>query len=143
MNISEIRRVNLRALADERGAAKLSRLLGYRQPSFLTQMIGPNPNREVSEKTARLYEAVLGLEANFFDNPKMSDGFKALNMQLQKVMTLATETIHMVADLAQQEGLNLSTVQFAKVVNIEMTNAAERDFIPREVRVKDMLGLMK
>ena len=143
MNISEIRRENLRMLAGERGAAKLSRLLGYKQPSFLSQMIGPNPNREVSEKTARDYEDILGIEANFFDTPLTADKFSKPNIHVQKILTLATETIGMVADLLQEEGLNLSPAIFAKLVNLEIVNAAERDFIPRKARVKAMLELTR
>lgn len=62
MELSEIRRINLRKMMESEGALKLAGRLGYRQSSFLSQMAGPNPTREITEKTARAYEKQLGLE---------------------------------------------------------------------------------
>lgn len=62
-----IRRNNLRRLAEQHGATILAERLGYASPSFLSQMIGPNPTREVSERTARVIEHSLGLEPGWMD----------------------------------------------------------------------------
>lgn len=56
MEISEVRRANVRALIEKYGASKLATRLGYRNPSFLSQQAGPNPTREVTERTARAFE---------------------------------------------------------------------------------------
>ena len=62
MGIEQTRRANLRKLvADSGGPTLLAQRLGYRNPSFIVQMTGPSPIREVSEKTARRIEASLGL----------------------------------------------------------------------------------
>ena len=61
------RRTNLRRLANTYGWTELAKRLGYRQPSFLVQMAGPNPTRKVSEGSARDFERVLGLPEGSLD----------------------------------------------------------------------------
>lgn len=47
-------RENLRALVEQWGGPlPIARKLGYSNASFVVQMCGPNPTREVTEKTAR------------------------------------------------------------------------------------------
>ena len=65
--IASTRRANLRRLADEHGATALATKLGWQSVSFLTQMIGPNPCRTVTERTARVIEHRLGLEPGWLD----------------------------------------------------------------------------
>lgn len=66
-HLVEVRRRNLRTLAEKEGAAKLAELLGHSNPSFMSQMIGPNPTRPVSELTARKIEEQLGLAVGHLD----------------------------------------------------------------------------
>lgn len=62
------RRANLRVLADRfNGTSQLAAKLGLAHPSYLSQLIGPNPTRDVSERVARRYEARLGLQAGWLD----------------------------------------------------------------------------
>ena len=61
------RRTNLRRLAGTYGWTELAKRLGYRQPSFLVQMAGPNPTREVTEKSARRFELDLDLPEGSLD----------------------------------------------------------------------------
>jgi hypothetical protein len=49
------------------GWTELAKRLSYRQPSFLVQMGGPNPTREVTEKSARRFERDLGLPVGSLD----------------------------------------------------------------------------
>lgn len=63
------RRARLRQLMNERGANKLARELGYSNASFLSQMAGPNPIRDVTEKAARTYEQRLSLPVGYFEQP--------------------------------------------------------------------------
>lgn len=65
--LAVIRRNNLRRLAEQHGALVLSERLGYASASFLSQMIGPNPSRDVSERTARSIEHTLDLEPGWMD----------------------------------------------------------------------------
>lgn len=62
------RRQNLRTLAAQRdGVTGLAKRLGYSGPSYLSQMIGPQHNRPISERTARHIEAELDLPAGWLD----------------------------------------------------------------------------
>lgn len=62
------RRGNLRLLADKYdGPSKLAEALKLKHPSYLSQLIGPNPQRNVSERTARAYETRLGLPTGWLD----------------------------------------------------------------------------
>lgn len=71
MDIYEVRRVNLRKLmADWGGPTSLSARLGHSNGSYLAQLVGPNPSREVSEKVARSIEAKLGLPLGWMDREK-------------------------------------------------------------------------
>jgi hypothetical protein len=57
MDVYRTRRTNLRALAAQWGGpTSLAKKLGHSNGSYLAQLIGPNPSREVSEKTAREIE---------------------------------------------------------------------------------------
>ncbi len=66
--VFDTRRTNLRLLADTYGGPSLlAAKLQLAHPSYLSQLIGPNPQRNVSERTARTYEERLGLPAGWLD----------------------------------------------------------------------------
>lgn len=68
IDLRQIRRENLRHLIKIRGGANaLAKALGYANASFLSQMAGPNPMREVTEKTARQIEESLGIAPGVLD----------------------------------------------------------------------------
>jgi len=70
VDISETRRENLRKLFDKHGGPKaLSARLNYRVPTFMSQMAGPNPTRNVSERTARSIERALALTPGWLAPP--------------------------------------------------------------------------
>jgi hypothetical protein len=61
-SVYETRRVNLRALINQWGGpTSLSRKLGHSNGSYIAQIAGPHPSREISEKVAREVESKLGL----------------------------------------------------------------------------------
>lgn len=66
-DLTETRRANLRRLATEHGSAVLAQRLGYTTGSFISQMVGPNPVRTISERTARVIEFHLDLEPGSLD----------------------------------------------------------------------------
>lgn len=159
MKLAETRRTNLRALAEIHGSAKLSVLLGYRQPSFLSQMIGPNPTREVTEKSARDYEVKMGLPDGYLDRPLFPAtqqvapadavsvppgcGDGGGDSDVQRAITLAADTIALAGVLIQRENVTLTPAQFAKLIAIEILDAAERDYKPREAHLKQLLEFIK
>lgn len=67
---NDFRRENLRKLADSLGGpSALAKKLGYTNSSFIVQMVGPNPIRQVSESTARKIERGLDLVPGSLDAP--------------------------------------------------------------------------
>ena len=79
LSVYETRRGNLRLLVKEWGGpTSLAKKLGHTNGSYLAQLIGPNPSREISEKVAREIEGKLGLplgwlDANHDGNTKVDD----------------------------------------------------------------------
>jgi hypothetical protein len=67
-SVYEIRRLNLRAIMGEWGGpTSLAKKLGHTNGSYLAQLIGPNPSRDISEKVAREIESKLNLPTNWLD----------------------------------------------------------------------------
>lgn len=68
LSVYETRRENLRMLTREWGGpTSLAKKLGHTNGSYLAQLIGPHPSREVSEKVAREIEGKLGLPLGWLD----------------------------------------------------------------------------
>ena len=64
----QTRRHNLRNLiAEWGGPTSLAAKLGYSNGSYVAQLAGPHPSREISEKVARTIEQRLALPANWLD----------------------------------------------------------------------------
>jgi hypothetical protein len=67
-SVYETRRQRLRQLITEHGGPlPLAKALGLFGSSYLVQLAGPNPRREVSEKFARKIEHALRLPAGWMD----------------------------------------------------------------------------
>ena len=61
-SVYDQRRDNLRALMTQWGGpTSMAKKLGHSNGSYVAQLAGPNPSREISEKVAREMEAKLGL----------------------------------------------------------------------------------
>lgn len=70
----DLRRENLRKLQTEWGGpTSLAKKLGHSNGSYLAQLIGPHPSREISEKVARDIESKLALPANWLDSDHNGD----------------------------------------------------------------------
>lgn len=68
--VYDTRRANLRLLAKQWGGpTSLARKLNHSNGSYLAQLIGPHPSRDVSEKTAREIEKTLHLASGWMDQP--------------------------------------------------------------------------
>lgn len=66
--ISSVRRDNLRRFLQKNGGpTEAASRLGHANGSYLSQLTGPNPSREISEKVARKIESKLGLVAGYLD----------------------------------------------------------------------------
>lgn len=68
-SVYEQRRHNLRELIRTWGGpTSLAKKLGHSNGSYLAQLAGPHPSRDLSEKTAREVEAKLGLPLGWLDS---------------------------------------------------------------------------
>lgn len=68
-SVYDQRRDNLRKLLHEWGGpTSMAKKLGHTNGSYLAQLAGPRPSREISEKVAREIEAKLSLPANWLDS---------------------------------------------------------------------------
>lgn len=133
----ENRRANLRLLIDQWGGPKpLSKKLGYRNASFLVQMAGPHPTREVTEKTARAIEVKLELPAGWMDRePGLENGKTHVDT------ALVCSAIRAVAQEAEDLGVKLTPSKLADVVNLVYGDAEKTGRISLEL-VKQVLKLM-
>lgn len=147
MKLSEVRRENLRKLISRSGGpAALSAKLGYASPSFLAQLAGPNPTREVTERTARTFEQKLGLPEYALDQP----GADAPRPPAAASATAAVNTaviadvIRLVGTIMNSEHVSTpSPDRFADVVSLAVTDALEHGGVPREDRIRTVVRLLK
>lgn len=155
--VTQTRRANLRTLITHFGGPKaLGERLGYKGPSFLVQMAGPNPNREITEKSARAFEESLGLDYGWLDKepgtqPPLVKGTIGLPHQRPATaptntptdVGLVTDVIRLVGQVCEEVSLNLSPVKFADVVALAYNDAAETGGKPREAHLRQVINLMK
>lgn len=74
-SVYDTRRDNLRSLIHQWGGpTSLAKKLGHSNGSYVAQLAGPNPSREVSEKVAREIEHKLGLPLGWLDQEHPGNG---------------------------------------------------------------------
>lgn len=115
----DIRRANLRKLMEQWGGpTSLSMKLGHSNGSFMAQLAGPHPTREVSEKVAREIESKLGLPPGWMDSTHRPE-------RVQPDTNLLIEVVAMVQDLLHASGLKISKEKFKEIVNLVYERAAD------------------
>lgn len=142
MKPTEIRRERLRSLIEQSSVSKLSSQLGYRQPSFLSQMAGPNPTREITEKTARSFEKKLGLPNGALDLP-LDSAAPASAAPARSDTALVADVIRMVGSIAAGEQVDLPPLKFADVVALAYVDTMEHGATPRPEHIKQIVRLLK
>lgn len=156
MQISDYRRENFRRFTEQNGGpTAVAKRLGYTNASYVVQMIGPNPLRTVTERTARRVEAEYGLPAGELDKPvapiplakapepattppepaSVASG-NLTNLQVGQLVLL-------VGKICENEGANLSTGKFADLVALTLSDAAEHNGQVREDLVKTLVHLAR
>ncbi len=136
--INEHRRANIRALVEERGGlTKLSKAMGYKNPSFLSQMIGPEPTREVTERTARKIEEVLGLRPNSLDQAP-----GGAPPQSSTTVAMVADVIRLVGTACESEGVAPTPAKFAEIVALVYSDSMERGST-RPDQVKQLVRLLR
>lgn len=116
-SIYETRRENLRSLIGQWGGpTSLSRKLGHSNGSYIAQLAGPRPSREVSEKVAREIEVKLGLPAAWMDQAHAAGG-ATLNDEV------LTQCIAAVATVLRDVSLRPDPEAYATLVQLAYDRA--------------------
>lgn len=143
MKIAELRRENLRALIEEHGGvSRLAEKLGYASPSFLVQQAGPNPTREVTEKSVRKFEKALGLPEGYLDRPPEPEtpAPPASSLNPEAI----GDVIRLVGSLMQRESIPVPSAQrFTDVIALAVVDAMEHGGVPRENHIRQVVRLLK
>ena len=169
MNISDYRRENLRRFTDANGGpTAVAKRLGYSNSSYLVQMIGPNPMRPVSERTARNVEEKFNLPEGTLDRPAPSIPLQAAQRPANPLPVIeppapaaATapdvaaspgapistrqimDLVQFVGRVCESQGVALSTPKFADILAIAIADAETHGGQPREDTVKTLVRLAR
>lgn len=106
------RRGNLRALIiQHEGATNLAKLLGYSSPSYLSQMVGPNPSRQITEKVARQIEHKLILPDGWLDKRPTTFQVRVDDQQIGELVLL-------IGQILKDNAVSVTPEQFATLVTL-------------------------
>jgi len=143
--VAEYRRENIRALIDQRGGqTRLSKAMGWKNSSFLAQQVGPNPTREVTEKTARRIEEVMRLEPGTRDRPPDGARPAPTPPAVSGLPTaLVGEVIRMVGRAYEAEGVPLAPAKFSDLVALTLADSLARGGQPSEDHVRAVVRLLR
>jgi hypothetical protein len=124
--LSAIRRDNLRKVVESWGGpTALAKRLGYANPSYLVQMVGPNPTREVTERMALKIESELNLPHGSLSKLEHNFATSEDNQVSAAKPQAYVPTLHggniavaisQVSEVCEKMGVKLSTAKFADLV---------------------------
>lgn len=156
MTIGDYRRENFRRFAEANGGpTAVAKRMGYSNASYVVQMIGPNPMRPVTERTARRVEEVYNLPTGTMDKPvaaipQAAPPKVAVVAPEPAVVASAPMTSKQIGELVQLvgriceiEGATLSTPKFADIVALAVTDAEAHGGQAREDMVKTLVRLAR
>lgn len=132
-SIYELRRENLRELTRTWGGpTSLAKKLGHTNGSYLAQLAGPHPSREISEKVAREMEAKLGLPTGWMDQEH--SGHRQLDD------AALSDCVRAVAAALRDAGHRATPDQMADLATLayehtKLTGRVDEPFIARLVRL--------
>lgn len=111
-SIYDIRRENLRALMKTWGGpTSLAKKLGHSNGSYLAQIAGPHPRRDISEKVAREIEGKLGLALGYLDQVHTRTPSKAQNGDI-------SACVRAVGSVLRDAGLKADPDRYAMLVQL-------------------------
>lgn len=114
--------------------------MGYRTPSYLVQMFGPNPTRQPTEKTMRRMEQALDLPALSLDTePQAAPTSTAGGLTTAQV----SEVIRLVSTILENEQVSVPYTRFADVVTLALEDSTEHNGALRENRIRQVVRLLK
>lgn len=131
-SVYDIRRENMRQLVKEWGGPlALSMKLGYANASYIVQLAGPHPTREISEKTARGVEERLALSAGWMDVEHKGRAVTINETQVAHV-------VRAVAAVLEDAKVDLAPSPFGEIVALvyehsQLVGRIDEDYIKRLV----------
>lgn len=135
-SIYDTRRVNLRSLIGQWGGpTSLAKKLGHANGSYIAQLAGPTPSRDVSERTAREIELRLRLPVGWMDQDHPSGGTHLNDEALADVVRAVATTI-------RDAGLRLTPSQYATIVQLVYQNAKTFNRID-ETYIQQLISLAR
>lgn len=135
METYQIRRVNLRQLLKQWGGpGVLGAKLGHKSGSFLSQLAGPNPSREVTEQVARGIEQALDLPSGWMDHKHRAEGGGDVDS------AVLGQVVSLVGALVGEARIRLSSDQFADLVTLAYEDMQAHGTL-RETYVRRLLRL--
>lgn len=138
MSLSDTRREKVRALVKANGGTSaVAKRLGYRNPSFLSQIVGPKPTRDVTEKTARSLETEFNLAPGSLDHADETPQAAGLTTDL------VADVIRMVGTTLEAEGVQPGPEKFGAIVALALADTMEHEGKPRESHVRTLARLLK
>lgn len=112
VSVFDIRRTNLRKLMEQWGGpTSLAAKLGHSNGSYMAQLAGPHPSRDVSEKVAREIERKLDLPSGYMDKTHRGPSGKPDTETLIEVVAL-------VRDLLDVNSVKCPKEKFTEMVNL-------------------------
>lgn len=129
-SVYETRRENLRGLMTQWGGpTSLAKKLDHSNGSYVAQLVGPNPSREISEKVARDMEAKLGLPIGWLDQEHAGNGRQVDD-------AVITECVRAVAAALRDVGLSPTPENYANLVGLayehaKLTGRVDEPFITK------------
>ena len=126
--IYDVRRDNLRRLIGQWGGpTSLSKKLGHANGSYIAQLAGPRPSRDVSEKVAREIERKLGLPIGWMDREQEAGGPHLNDEAL-------SEVVRAVATCLRDAGLRPKPETYATLVQltydrVKLTGQVDESYI--------------
>lgn len=116
-SIYDTRRLNLRSLIGQWGGpTSLAKKLGHANGSYIAQLAGPRPSRDISERTAREIESRLRLPVGWMDQDHPAGGAHLNDEALADV-------VRAVATEIRDVDLRLTPSQYATIVQLVYDNA--------------------
>lgn len=140
-----IRRSNAdKAIANAGGAAKVAKVMGYKNASYLSQLFGPNPTRDPSERFMRRLEVALGLDDRSLDRDVMAVAHQATTGPLISWNApLLNQVMLLVGRIADEETVTLSIDRLAALTCMGYEDAAESSGQVREGKLRQVIQLLR
>lgn len=132
--VYDTRRDNLRQLIKVWGGpTSLAKKLGHTNGSYIAQLAGPHPRRDVSEKVAREIEAKLGLALGYLDQPHDRMPGKAQNGDI-------SACVRAVGGVLRDAGLKAEPDRYAILVQLaydrlQLTGHIDEQYIKQLVQL--------